>query len=137
MENSLSGQWLSWLRISARINQALERVLSDKYGLCVSAYEVMDVMWHEHGWIRSGELSSRSSRSQPQVSRLLTQMVNAGYVERKPSPGDGRGSQVQLTASGRDLFREAGATVEQILRELTDEDTEARTILASHRLEHG
>ncbi|GEC05844.1 hypothetical protein SSP24_34990 [Streptomyces spinoverrucosus] len=111
------------------MNQAVERALSDRHNLCVSAYEVMDVMWRERGWIRSGELSSRSSRSQPQVSRLLTQMVDAGYAARKPSPGDGRGSLVQLTPSGRALFREASATVEDVLARLAVDDVDARALM--------
>ncbi|MEU6589464.1 MarR family transcriptional regulator [Streptomyces sp. NPDC046881] len=129
MVNSLGDQWLSCVRVTARMNQAVERALSDRHNLCVSAYEVMDVMWHERGWIRSGELSSRSSRSQPQVSRLLTQMVDAGYAARKPSPGDGRGSLVQLTPSGRALFREASETVEGILSGLTAGDADARALM--------
>lgn len=111
------------------MNQVVDRVLSDRYGLCVSAYEVMDVMWRDGGWIRSGALSSRSSRSQPQVSRLLTQMVEAGYAVRKPAPGDGRGSLVQLTPSGRALFHEAAATVEDILAGLAAEDADTQLLM--------
>ncbi|MFI0192099.1 MarR family winged helix-turn-helix transcriptional regulator [Streptomyces sp. NPDC017082] len=131
MTNSLGDQWLSCVRVTARMNQAVERALSERHNLCVSAYEVMDVMWHERGWIRSGELSSRSSRSQPQVSRLLTQMADAGYAARKPSPGDGRGSLVQLTPSGRALFREASATVEDVLADLTAENADAGALMRS------
>ena len=130
MVNSLGDQWLTFVRVGARLNQAIERALSDRHNLCVSAYDIMEVMWHEQDWIRSGELTARSSRSQPQVSRLLTQMVNADYVTRKPSPGDGRGFQVRLTPAGRALFQEATATVESALRAAADEDAAARDLLA-------
>ncbi|MFE9291135.1 MarR family winged helix-turn-helix transcriptional regulator [Streptomyces olivaceus] len=129
MVNSLGDQWLTYVRVGARLNQALERALSERHNLCVSAYDIMEVMWDEQDWIRSGELTARSSRSQPQVSRLLTQMVNADYVARKPSPGDGRGFQVRLTPAGLALFREATATVEGTLRAAADEDAAARELL--------
>lgn len=128
--NSPGDQWLALVRVGARLNQAIERALSERHNLCVSAYDIMEVMWHEQDWIRSGELTSRSSRSQPQVSRLLAQMVGADYVTRKPSPGDGRGFQVRLTPAGRALFRAATATVESTLRDAAAEDVAAQDFLA-------
>ncbi|MGP4001358.1 MarR family winged helix-turn-helix transcriptional regulator [Streptomyces sp. 8N706] len=125
----LADQWLSLVRVCADMNQAVERALSARHGLCVSAYEIMDVMAREHAWIRLGEVSSRTSRSQPQVSRLVTQMVNEGYVARKPSPGDGRGSQVQLTPAGRKVFQEAATTVDSVLGNVADENADARGLM--------
>jgi DNA-binding MarR family transcriptional regulator len=127
--NSLADQWLTHLRACAQMSQAVERALSERHGLCASAYEIMDVMSREHDWIRAGALSSRCSRSQPQVSRLVTQMIDAGYAERKPSPGDGRGFHVRLTASGDSLFREASGTMEGVLRQLADEDAGTRALM--------
>ncbi|MFP3989212.1 MarR family transcriptional regulator [Streptomyces sp. E11-3] len=125
----LTDRWLTLVRICSQVNQRIERTLSDDYDLCVSAYEIMEVLWHEQEWVRPGEVSTRTSRSQPQVSRLLAQMVNEGYVERAPSPGDGRGAQIKLTASGRKVFEQAAATVEGLLVELTDENAEARAVM--------
>ncbi|MEU6814621.1 MarR family winged helix-turn-helix transcriptional regulator [Streptomyces sp. NPDC046860] len=129
MANPLGEQWLSYLRVGARMNQAIERALSSRYGLCVSAFEIMDVMRQQRDWVRAGEISSRSSRSQPQVSRLLSQMINAEYVERKPAPGDGRGSEVRLTASGQEIFQKASETVETVLTELAEEDPDTETLI--------
>ncbi|MET9176684.1 MarR family transcriptional regulator [Kitasatospora aureofaciens] len=125
----LADRWLSLVRVCALMNQRIERTLSDEFDLCVSAYEIMEVLWAEREWIRPGEVASRTSRSQPQVSRLVTQMVEAGYVDRKPSPGDGRGSQIRLTAEGREVFQRAAATVDGQLKQLTDERPDARVWL--------
>ncbi|BFP53999.1 MarR family winged helix-turn-helix transcriptional regulator [Streptomyces griseus] len=128
--NPLSGRWLSLVRVGALMNQRIEHALSEKYDLCVSAYEIMEVLSHEAEWIRPGEVSTRTSRSQPQVSRLVTQMVDAGYVAREPSPGDGRSSQIRLTDSGHRIFAEAAATVEDVLGRIAEENADARALIS-------
>lgn len=128
-ETALTDRWVAVTRACAQINQAAERVLAERHGLCASAFEIMDVMAGTDGWIRAGELSSRASRSQPQVSRLLTQMVNAGYAERKPCPNDRRGFDVQLTPAGRQLFSQSVTTMETVLREVAENSAEVRAIM--------
>ncbi|WP_158780814.1 MarR family winged helix-turn-helix transcriptional regulator [Streptomyces sp. NRRL S-237] len=125
----LADRWLVLVRVCSQMNQRIERTLSAEYDLCVSAYEIMEVLWHEAEWMRPGEVSTRTSRSQPQVSRLLTQMVDAGYVTRAPAPGDARGSHVKLTASGRKMFETAAATVDGLLGELAEENADARALM--------
>ncbi|MFF5502343.1 MarR family winged helix-turn-helix transcriptional regulator [Streptomyces roseolus] len=126
----LTDRWMATVRAGAQIVQAAERLLSDTYGLCVSAFEIMDVMEREGDWLRAGELSARVSRSQPQVSRLLAQMVDAGYAERRPCATDRRGFDVRLTSAGRRIFAEATATVEELLGELSGTAPEVRGLLA-------
>lgn len=116
-------------RALAQINQAAERVLADHHGLCASAFEIMDVMAREGDWIRAGELSSRASRSQPQVSRLLAQMVNAGYAERRPCSNDRRGFDVRLTPAGRQLFSQSVTTMETVLRDVAENSAEVRDVM--------
>ncbi|MFF7297941.1 MarR family transcriptional regulator [Streptomyces sp. NPDC008265] len=128
-ETALTDRWVAVTRACAQINHAAERVLSERHGLCASAFEIMDVMAHVDGWIRAGELSSRASRSQPQVSRLLAQMVGAGYVERKPCSSDRRGFDVRLTPSGRELFSQSADTMEAVLRDLAENSAEVRDVM--------
>ncbi|MFF1411452.1 MarR family winged helix-turn-helix transcriptional regulator [Streptomyces sp. NPDC058289] len=128
-ETALTDRWVSVARACAQINQAAERVLAEHHGLCASAFEIMDVMMRADGWIRAGELSSRASRSQPQVSRLLAQMINAGYVERRPCSNDRRGFDAQLTPAGRELFSQSSSTMETILREMTESSEDVRNVI--------
>ncbi len=123
---ALTDRWVAVARAIAQINQAAERALAESHGLCASAFEIMDVMAREDGWIRAGELSSRATRSQPQVSRLLAQMVSAGYAERRPCATDRRGFDVQLTPAGRELFSQSVATMETVLREVAESSAEVR-----------
>lgn len=128
-ETALTDRWVAVTRACAQINQAAERMLADNHGLCASAFEIMDVMARTDGWIRAGDLSSRASRSQPQVSRLLAQMVNAGYVERRPCSNDRRGFDVQLTPAGRRLFSQSVTTMEAVLREVAENSAEVRDVM--------
>ncbi|MFE2128220.1 MULTISPECIES: MarR family winged helix-turn-helix transcriptional regulator [Streptomyces] len=128
-ETALTARWVAVTRACAQINQAAERVLSERHGLCASAFEIMDVMARADGWIRAGELSSRASRSQPQVSRLLAQMVGAGYAERKPCSSDRRGFDVRLTPSGRELFSRSVDTMEAVLQEVAESSPEVRDVM--------
>lgn len=128
-ESALTDRWVAVVRACARINQAAERVLAQKHGLCASAFEIMDVMAKENDWIRAGELSARASRSQPHVSRLLAQMVEEAYAERKPSANDRRGFDVRLTLAGRKLFAEASATMEGVLRDASEANPEVRAVM--------
>ncbi|WP_052745360.1 MarR family winged helix-turn-helix transcriptional regulator [Streptomyces sp. WM6386] len=121
----LIDRWLTLNRLSAQINRAIEQTLSARHGLCAGAYEIMDVLRDAPEWTRLGELSGGVSRSQPQTSRLVTQLVDAGYLERTPSPGDGRSTQVRLTPAGRRIFQAATVTVEELLRTLTEENLDA------------
>ncbi|MFE6624388.1 MarR family winged helix-turn-helix transcriptional regulator [Streptomyces sp. NPDC008086] len=128
-DTALTDRWMAVVRADAQITQAAERRLSDEYGLCASAFEVMDVMSREDDWIRAGELSTRASRSQPQVSRLLAQMVAAGYAERRPCANDKRGFDVRLTPAGRQIFERSTATMEELLGELSDASPQVREVL--------
>ncbi|MCX5406476.1 MarR family transcriptional regulator [Streptomyces sp. NBC_00335] len=130
-ETALTDRWVSVARACAQINQAAERVLAENHGLCASAFEIMDVMVREDDWIRAGELSSRVSRSQPQVSRLLAQMITAGYAERRPCATDRRGFDARLTPAGHALFAQSATTMETVLRELAESSAEVRDVMAS------
>ncbi|MFJ7272532.1 MarR family winged helix-turn-helix transcriptional regulator [Streptomyces sp. NPDC099050] len=128
-ETALTDRWVAVTRACAQINQAAERVLAERHGLCASAFEIMDVMVRADDWIRAGELSSRASRSQPQVSRLLAQMITAGYAERRPCATDRRGFDARLTPAGRELFSRSSATMETVLRELAESSAEVRDVM--------
>ncbi|MFJ6701083.1 MarR family winged helix-turn-helix transcriptional regulator [Streptomyces sp. NPDC091272] len=128
-ETALTDRWVAVTRACAQINQVAERVLAENHGLCASAFEIMDVLAREDGYLRAGELSSRVSRSQPQVSRLLAQMVNAGYAEREPCPNDRRGFDVRLTPAGRLLFSQSVTTMETVLREAAESSQEVREVM--------
>ncbi|MGP3961134.1 MarR family winged helix-turn-helix transcriptional regulator [Nonomuraea sp. 3N208] len=52
------------------------------------------------GALRQNDLAHRLRLEKSTTSRLVTQLINRGWVERSAAPGDGRGVLVQLTAAG-------------------------------------
>lgn len=55
----------------------------------------------EHGPLTVGELAQRLGVSHPAVSQVRTGLERAGLVQSAPVDGDGRRSQLSLTARGR------------------------------------
>ncbi|MEU8378070.1 MarR family transcriptional regulator [Streptosporangium sp. NPDC048865] len=53
------------------------------------------------GALRQSDLAQRLRLEKSTTSRLVTQLINRGWAERTPAPGDGRGVLVQLTPTGR------------------------------------
>ncbi|TMR11320.1 MarR family transcriptional regulator [Nonomuraea turkmeniaca] len=52
------------------------------------------------GALRQNDLAHRLRLEKSTTSRLVTQLINRGWVERTAAPGDGRGVLVQLTPAG-------------------------------------
>lgn len=52
------------------------------------------------GQVRQAELARRLSLEKSTTSRLVGQLVDRGWVERLPAPGDGRGVMLRLTLPG-------------------------------------
>lgn len=58
--------------------------------------------------VRIGELHRNVLLSQPALSRLVDRLAERGLVERCPDPADGRGVQLSLTQTGREIQRRIG-----------------------------
>jgi DNA-binding MarR family transcriptional regulator len=59
----------------------------------------------EKDGLRPNQLQKRMLLTQYNMSRLLDRLVEAGYVDRRPCPEDGRGQMVLLTPAGRALLK--------------------------------
>ena len=67
--------------------------------------------------MRQGALAEAMGIEGPSLVRLLDQLGNAGLVERRPDPSDGRAKTLHITDDGRALAGE----VEKVLHILRDE----------------
>lgn len=70
------------------------------------------------------ELTRRVARDKSQMSRVIQSLENKGVVERRPSPSDGRVSEVFLTEKGKavvaaltDALTEA---IDQVMAPITE-----------------
>ncbi len=119
---SSADRWLALVRAYESSTARIERVLTRDHHLCVSAYEIMDRIAEAGTWVRVADLTHTVSRSQSQISRLVVQLIDAGYIDRERDPSDARGSRVRLNALGKKAFRAATADVNTELRHLVDND---------------
>lgn len=89
-----------------------------------------------------GELAVRLGVSKQAVGKLLDEMEQRGFVERRPDPSDRRARRVRLTQQGRLASETAlrlGGEIEAALRaRVGDEQVEAlRSALLAYVEEHG
>ena len=96
--------WVSFLRAHAAITRQLNADLLNAHGLTLSDYDVLVQLAQAPGRrLRPVELARAVLLTRSGVTRLVHGLEHAGLVERVPSPDDGRGHLVQLTAAGREL----------------------------------
>lgn len=66
------------------------------------------------GGIRLTELAARAQLSLAAASELINDLVDLGYLTRRPDPADGRAKLIDLTTRGQALMANAGVRVADI-----------------------
>ncbi|MCC5577150.1 MULTISPECIES: MarR family winged helix-turn-helix transcriptional regulator [Microtetraspora] len=110
--------WRELLARHATVSCALERELSDRHGLGVSEFEVLDRMAEGLATCDGGgkekfrvqELADEVHLSQSALSRLIARLEREGLVTRAMCEADRRGVFVLLTDEGRKRHAEAAPT---------------------------
>ena len=64
--------------------------------------------------VRLTVLAERANLSLAACSELVNELQEAGYLERRPDPSDGRAKLIYPTAKGRGLLAEAGRVVAEV-----------------------
>jgi DNA-binding MarR family transcriptional regulator len=110
---------LAWRALAARhaaVCSALERELSERHGLGVSDFEVLERLAEsrEHQF-RAQELADAVHLSQSALSRLISRLEKTGLVERCLCGEDRRGIYVTLTEAGRQRHAEAAPTHRDVI----------------------
>ena len=67
------------------------------------------------GPLRIGDLAAREWVSAPTMTRIVSVLVNEGYVVREPDPADGRGWLIRATAYGEQMITKVRAARSQAL----------------------
>lgn len=91
--------------------RAALRLRAERSGVTLSkpALSVLSGL-HTSGPVRLSQLAHLTDMETALVSREVARLVEAGYVQRRADPSDGRAAIVQLTASGcraYDAYRRA------------------------------
>lgn len=100
--------WEALLNAHAAIVPRLAQGLEAETGVPLTWYDVLLNLYRApKAKLRMQELSATVVLSRSRVSRIVDDLVAAGYVEKQPDPSDGRGTLAVLTAEGRRVFRRA------------------------------
>lgn len=88
----------------------------------------------DHEPARIQDIVNRVARDKSQITRALQSLERKGLLERRDVPEDRRGSQIFLTAEGKQTVRElqdaVASALDEILSPLSSEDREAlRSVL--------
>lgn len=108
----------------------LRRPVSDRAG---AAAEAVLALLAEVGEVRPGALACRVGASPSVLSRQLADLEEAGLVDRRADPDDGRAHLVRTSADGDALLAATAAARAERLRGVLERwsEEEARTALAS------
>lgn len=93
------GYWM--LHLARAYRTGIQSRLTD-LGLYVGQDLLLMQLWRDDGQTQS-ELADKLQIQGATLTRMLTRMSQAGFIKRKPDPGDGRISRVYITPAGVEL----------------------------------
>ena len=100
--------WGGLLRVHAAVVPKLDRELRSSAGLPLAWYDVLlELAYAPEQRLLMTDLGDRAVLSRTRVSRVVDELVDAGYVERTSHPTDRRATFAVLTAAGRRKQRAA------------------------------
>lgn len=100
--------WSGILRLHARLVPEIDAELRRATGMPLRWYDVLlELYAAPRHRLRMVQLADAVVLSRTRVSRVVDELVAAGYVTRTPNPDDGRSAFAELSAAGRHAFRRA------------------------------
>jgi DNA-binding MarR family transcriptional regulator len=126
--------WVNFLRAHAAVTRQFNAELQEMHGLTLREFDVLAqlVRAPDHA-LKRVELSERVLLTPSGITRLLSGLERAGYVEKRECAEDARVTYAALTEEGQTKFREAArthrASIRALLTERFDQD-ELETLAA-------
>ena len=123
--------WFALLFTHASVTDRIDRVLQEQHGLSFSAVEILCRLHDDDEPQSLRSLADQLvSVSSTRASRLVQELVDAGYLQRGADQDDGRKSLISFTPDGRRYCEKVSRTFEDaVLRyfiaPLDDEDIAA------------
>jgi DNA-binding MarR family transcriptional regulator len=103
--------WIGLLETHKRLTRALDAELESRYGLSLSALELLArLAAAPDRCLRLSTLAAQSGLSLSRVSRIAVALETRALIERTPCEEDARAVEAHLTQAGLTLMREAQAT---------------------------
>ncbi len=103
--------WRGFLRSHALLWRELEASLERHHAISLGAYDVLVLLDESPtGRMRMSELAGAVLMTSGGFTRLADRLCAQGLATRERAAGDGRGFELVLTATGRELLERARAT---------------------------
>jgi DNA-binding MarR family transcriptional regulator len=103
------------LRVAvARLSRRLRK--HELAGLTPTQLSALATVWR-YGPLRLGDLAAAERIAPSTLTRLVSALEEAGYVQRLPVPGDARASTLAITARGEDVLERIKQEGTTLLRE--------------------
>lgn len=111
LEGAALEAWRSYLQSHASIVRLLDAELDADHGMTTRDYEVLLYLAQANDRrLPMSALAESTMLTRSGITRLVDGLVAAGLIERVGCPNDARISYAQLTDSGYQKLREAGAS---------------------------
>lgn len=102
MDDVESDAWLRLVTILELLPTSLDAQLQQDSAMTHYEFVVLSLLrFAPDATLQSKELAARTNATLPRLSHVVSRMADRGWVERLPSPGDRRATNVRLTDDGR------------------------------------
>lgn len=126
--------WFALMFMHAAVTARIDAVLMERYRISFSAFEILCRLKEREPQpvrVLAGQLVSVSPT---RASRLMQDLVDAGYLQRGADQGDGRVSLISFTDEGRRYAAEVARTFEEQVKKHFAEPLDAEDIAALTRI---
>ncbi len=96
--------WVRLLNCAKIIEKRLRRNFEEQFDTTLPRFDVLATLSRKPGGMRMGELSRALLVSNGNVTSIVRQLQEQGYVNSKVSPEDARSAIVALTPEGKRQF---------------------------------
>jgi DNA-binding MarR family transcriptional regulator len=116
-DDALVRAWSGLLRLHAQLVPVIDHDLEGITRMPLRWYDVLlELNAAPQRRLRMLELSDAVVLSRTRVSRVVDELVDAGYVNRTPNPDDRRSAFAELSPAGRTAFRKAAPVYLKLIR---------------------
>jgi DNA-binding MarR family transcriptional regulator len=116
-DDDVVSAWAAMLRLHARLVPLIDAELQRLAHMPLAWYDVLlELNAAADKRLRMFDLGEVVVLSRTRVSRVVDELVRAGYVEKVPNPDDGRSAFAKLTPEGTNAFRRAAPLYLQLIR---------------------
>ncbi|MEM9745137.1 MAG: MarR family transcriptional regulator [Actinomycetota bacterium] len=112
--------WRSWQLDVRRLERRLDDGLREQWDISLAWFEVLAGLQRRRGRARPSDLADDLAIPPSSLSRRLDRLAEEGWVARQRvdgDRGDARAVVVELTATGRRLWREMNVTYRRLVQQ--------------------